>query len=107
MRPMRSFSSPTSIGASSRSSASWRTSEPPRADPSKLSKPILQSCHSERSEESPYLPFVAPQIPPPENPCQAPRPVQKPSMSHHPDKIKNPANMHLSYVPFGTLNVVD
>jgi hypothetical protein len=27
-------------------------------------------------------------------------------MSHHPDKIKNPARMHLSYAPFGTLKVV-
>jgi hypothetical protein len=27
-------------------------------------------------------------------------------MSHHPDKIKNPARMHLSYAPFGTLNIV-
>ena len=27
-------------------------------------------------------------------------------MLHHPDKIKNPAKMHLSYAPFGTLNLV-
>src|ERR1017187_9827062 len=38
--------------------------------------------------------------------CQAPRPVQKPSMLHHPDKIKNPAKMHLSYAPSCTINVV-
>src|ERR1035438_1173033 len=28
-------------------------------------------------------------------------------MSHHPDKIKNPARMHLSYAPSGILNVVE
>jgi hypothetical protein len=28
-------------------------------------------------------------------------------MSHHPDKIKNPAGMHLSYPPFAILNVVE
>jgi hypothetical protein len=39
--------------------------------------------------------------------CQAPHSVQKPSMSRHPDKIKNPAKMHLSYAPFAILNVVE
>src|ERR1035437_7998012 len=38
--------------------------------------------------------------------CQAPHSVQKPSMLHHPDKIKNPAKMHLSYAPSCTINVV-
>src|ERR1035441_2961893 len=42
----------------------------------------------------------------PRKPCQAPHSVQKPSMSHHPDKIKNPAKMHLSYAPSCTINVV-
>jgi hypothetical protein len=28
-------------------------------------------------------------------------------MSCHPDKIKNPAKMQLSYLPFATLNVVE
>ena len=28
-------------------------------------------------------------------------------MSRHPDKIKNPAKMHLSYAPFAILNVVE
>jgi hypothetical protein len=55
-------------------------------------------------------PSIAGTIMPPKRPrksCQAPQSVQKPSMSHHPDKIKNPAKMHLSYAPFGTLNVVE
>jgi hypothetical protein len=39
--------------------------------------------------------------------CQAPHSVQKPSMSHHPNNIKNPPKWQMSYRPFVTLNVVE